>query len=85
MPSLTWDLVQRLRDAWPGTLVAEGILHPEDADSEPPDPVAARGDRTAPSPPVIGHLGGQGAVPRCQAHPAAPGAGVPAAISTTMR
>lgn len=29
--SLTWDHVQRLRDAWSGTFVIKGLLSPEDA------------------------------------------------------
>lgn len=33
---ITWDLVRRIRDAWPGSLVLKGIQHPDDA-------LAARG------------------------------------------
>jgi (S)-mandelate dehydrogenase len=32
MPSLTWDLLRRLRDAWPGIFLAKGILDPSDAE-----------------------------------------------------
>ncbi len=32
MPSLTWDVLRRLRDAWQGIFVAKGIVHPEDAE-----------------------------------------------------
>jgi isopentenyl diphosphate isomerase/L-lactate dehydrogenase-like FMN-dependent dehydrogenase len=30
-PGLSWAHVERLRDAWPGTLLLKGVLHPEDA------------------------------------------------------
>ncbi|MCU9836879.1 alpha-hydroxy-acid oxidizing protein [Ruegeria sp. WL0004] len=29
--NLTWDILKRLRDAWPGTLVVKGVLDVEDA------------------------------------------------------
>jgi L-lactate dehydrogenase (cytochrome) len=29
--TFSWEAVKRLRDAWPGTLVVKGILHPADA------------------------------------------------------
>lgn len=30
-PMITWDDLRRIRDAWPGSLVVKGLLHPEDA------------------------------------------------------
>lgn len=32
MPSLTWEVVRQLREAWKGNFVVKGILHPQDAD-----------------------------------------------------
>ncbi|WP_211257549.1 alpha-hydroxy acid oxidase [Muricoccus aerilatus] len=31
MPSLTWDVMRQLRDAWPGHFVVKGVMHPDDA------------------------------------------------------
>ena len=30
-PMISWDHIQRIRQAWPGTLVIKGLMHPEDA------------------------------------------------------
>ncbi len=30
-PMISWDHIQRIRQAWPGTLVIKGLMHPDDA------------------------------------------------------
>lgn len=30
-PSLTWDMLQHLRERWKGTFLVKGVLHPQDA------------------------------------------------------
>jgi (S)-mandelate dehydrogenase len=31
-PSLDWEIVRRVRDAWPGKLLLKGVVHPADAE-----------------------------------------------------